>query len=165
MTPPRRLYKARLRFHRVFFRWIHENQSRFLTAPFHITKRTDGYLAFTIPGLNPVLSFGLSTWELGVHVMWQGTRWDTLVFFESLPKAVSDGYICNLCDSDERTIYPSRETLWINHDFEPFLEWVNTELTPTRWLALHGEVNSCTWAKLINEPDPEALVTAPIWLE
>jgi len=86
------------------------------------------------------------------------------VFFESLPEAVSDGYICRLCASDERITYPSREALWIDQDFEPFLEWVNTELTPTRWLALY-EANSSTWAELVSQPNPEAMTTVPVWLE
>ena len=156
--------KARRRFHRAFIQWLHDNQSRFLTAPFQIIKRTDNFLVLTIPGLNPALSFGLSTWELGIHVEWQNTRWDSLVFFESLPEAVSDGYICRLYYADERITYPHREALWIDQDFEPFLEWVNTELTPTRWLAL-SEANSSTWAELVSQPNPEAKTTVPVWFE
>ena len=108
MISPHRPHKARRRLHRAFFQWIHDNQSRFLTAPFQTIKRTDRFLAFTIPGLNPALSFGLSTWELGVHVDWQNTWWDALVFFESCPEAVADGYICDLCESDGRITYPRR---------------------------------------------------------
>ncbi len=61
-----------------------------------------------------------------------------------------------------RKVYPTRETLWCDHMFEPFLKWVNEKLAPARWLQL-----SCTgdrgasWAKLIRdeselvEPDRE----------
>jgi hypothetical protein len=163
MIPPIRSHKTRRRLHRTFFRWLHDNQSRFLTPPFRIIKRTDRFLEFTIPGLNPALSFGLSTWELGVHVQWQNTWWDALVFFESLPEAVPNGYICHLCELDGLTIYASREDLWVAHDFEPFLEWVNTELTPTRWLVLNGEADASTSARLANEPDPESAFNLPVW--
>lgn len=128
---------ARRRFHRAFFRWLHENQLRFLTAPLRLVKRTDRCMEFSISGLNPVLSFTLTTWELGVHVEWQGVWWDALVFFECCPEAVAcGGYICHLCDSEDRKTYSSREALWIEHDFELFLEWVNTNLAPAQWLAL-----------------------------
>ncbi len=116
-----------------------------MTAPPRLVKRTDRCLEFTIPGLNPVLSFTLTTWELGVHVEWQGVWWDALVFFECCPEAVADGYICHICDSEDRKTYSSREALWIEHDFELFLEWVNT--------------------KLVNEPNPEAMITVPVWLK
>lgn len=86
------------------------------------------------------------------------------MFFECCPEAVADGYICNLCDSEDRKIYSSREALWIEHDFEHFLEWVNANLAPAHWLALHGEPNFSTWAELVNEPHPEAMVTVPVWL-
>ena len=165
MISPSHPRKARRRLHRTFFRWLHDNQSRFVTPQFRIIKRTDRFLAFTIPGLNPALSFGLSTWELGVHVEWQNTWWDALVFFESWPEAVSEGYICTLCEPNERTTYPSREALWINDDFEPFLAWVNAELTPTRQLALYGKPNHSTWAELVTEPCPDALITMPVWLK
>lgn len=62
MTSPRRPRIARRRFHHAFFQWLHENQSQFLTAPLQLVKRTDRCLEFTIPGLNPVLSFTLTTW-------------------------------------------------------------------------------------------------------
>lgn len=165
MISPRRLHKARRRLHRAFFHWLHDNQSRFITQLFRIIKRTDRFLEFTIPGLNPALSFGLSTWELEVHVHWQNTYWDSLDFFETFPEAVSDGYICRLCKSEGRTTYPSREALWIADVFEPFLEWVNTELIKMHWLVLYGVANESTRARLmINEPDPKADFNVPVWL-
>ena len=155
---------ARSWFHRAFFQWLHENQSRFLTAPLRLVKRTDRCMEFTIPGLNPGLSFTLTTWVLGVHVEWQGVWWDALVFFECCPEAVADGYICHLCDSEDRKIYSSREALWIEHDFELFLEWVNTKLAPSHWLNLHGELNACTWAELANDSNPKAIANERVWL-
>lgn len=95
---------------------------------------------------------------------WQGVWWDALVFFDCCPKAVADGYICQLCDSEDRKTYSSHEALWIEHDFELFLKGVNTKLAPAGLLALHGEQNSSTWAKLVNESNPEAMVTMQVWL-
>jgi len=168
MTSPRHFPKVRSRIHRTFFQWLHDNQSRFLTAPPCLGKRTDRCLGFTIPGLNSVLSFSLTKYELGVHVEWQGEWWDALIFFESCPEAVANGYVCHLCESDSQKtslskIYPSREALWIAHEFEPFLEWVNTKLVPAHWLALYGEANSGTWVKLVSEPNSEAMITVPVW--
>jgi hypothetical protein len=155
---------VRRRFHRTFFSWLQDNQSRFVTPPFHLINRTDCFMTFNIEDLNPAISFGLSRWELGVHVHWQGVYWDSLIYFESLPKAVAGAYKCNFCELESHKTYHSREELWIDHDFEPFLDWVNTELTQKHWLALSGTADNSTWANLVKEPDPTSSFNVPVWI-
>jgi hypothetical protein len=169
MISVRRLHKVRRRFHRAFFRWLHANQSRFLTPQFRVISRTDRFITFTILGLDPILTFGLSTWELGIHVEWKDAYWDSLAYFECWPNVVSEGYICDLCEVEKPKYYISREALWIDHVFEPFLEWVNTELTSFRYLALFGEPGESTCAELVSKTnldlDLEGGIIRPIWLE
>lgn len=155
--------KVRRRFHRAFFQWLHKNQYRFLTPPFRLIERTDRYISFTIEGLNPALSFGLSTWELGVHVDWQGSYWDSLIFFETWPISVSGNYLCALCKPEYIETFASREALWFDHTFEPFLEWVNAELTQKHWLTLDCSPKSSTWAHLESEPNPQSALNVPVW--
>lgn len=167
-TTPRRPRKARSRIQRAFLRWLHDNHSRFLTAPPQLVKHTDHHLMLTIPGLNPAVSLTL-TWELGFHVTWDGQSWDSLIFFEAYPLLTADGYICHLCQPEGRKTYPNREALWIDHEFEDCLNWVNSELINSRWLALYeGEHQGLnvwmTWARLIDEPDLEAKVNLPVWV-
>lgn len=157
--------KARRRFHRAFFNWVYANCSRFMTPSFRFTVCTDRFITFTIDGLNPALSFGLLTYDLGVHVDWQGENWDSLIFFESCPLRVSEGYNYCLCEDTPLTIYPSREALWVDHVFEPFLKWVNEELTQQNWLSIDGASGYITSAHLGIKPDPDAVINMPVWLE
>lgn len=166
MPKTRHLRKARPRIQRAFLKWLDENQTRFLTAPPRLGKRTDRHLELILPGLNPVLWISL-TWEIDVGVDWQSTCWDLLTCFEfeAIPEPTEGGYRCKLCSPEFQKIFPTREALWIDHEFEPFLEWVNTVLLHARWLALYGEADSGTWAKLVDEPDPEAAATVPVWVD
>ena len=157
--------KARRRFHRAFFSWLHNRNSRLQTPVFRLIKCTDRFIEFTIDGLNPALSFGLSTYDLGVHVEWQGESWDWLIFFESCPMRVSEGFVCCLCEDYPLTIYPSREALWIDHVFEPFLKWVNEDLTTQHWLSLDGASGYITSANVGIKPDPDAVINMPVWME
>jgi hypothetical protein len=47
------------------------------------------------------------------------------------------------------TTWPTREALWQDQLFEPFLKWVNERLAPATWLRLYGTKGG-TWAKLGN---------------
>jgi hypothetical protein len=162
-----RHYKVRRCLHRVFLNWLQENQSKFLTPKFYIVNRTDRVLIFSLPNLNPTLSFRLTTWELGVDVDWKGDCWDVLIYFESIPIKVATGYRCKLCQGDDLPIYPSRKALWVRHDFEPFLQWVNTELFTAKWLAISGIQDQCTWARLVNEitEKDDETIYLPVWLD
>jgi hypothetical protein len=53
-------------------------------------------------------------------------------------------------------VYPSREALWRDHLFEPFLDWCNGVLANAQWLALHRTTGGgATWAKLIDDSEVE----------
>jgi hypothetical protein len=74
------------------------------------------------------------------------------------------GYYCALCIPEYRTYYACREALWQAELFEPFLDWLNNKLFPAIWLGLYQGKGGGTWAELLNETDPEALVLLPVWL-
>lgn len=165
MSRRSRLPKIRRRFHRAFLKWLTANQSRFVTPPFRIIKRTDRQMRLTIPGLHPALSFDLSDWDLGLIVEWQGIYWDSIIYFEAYPVAIDGGYHCSLCDAEHQKLYASKETLWIEHAFESFLEWVNTELVTARWLAICGGPEcGVTWVEFVEQPNQDAVATVPVWL-
>jgi hypothetical protein len=46
--------------------------------------------------------------------------------------------VCDLCPPESRSVFPNRAVLWIDHLFEPFLEWVDESLAKAKWLALYG---------------------------
>jgi hypothetical protein len=155
--------KMRRCIQKTFATWQAKQAEQFL-VPLHFLKRTDRCLDFCFKGLNPALTIFLS-WEIGVGVDWQGENWDFLIFFETVPEHKADGYHCSLCiDEYAQITYSSREDLWQDHLFQPFLEWFNEYLVPARWLGLYKtDDKGCTWAKLLNEPDPEAFQLLPVW--
>ena len=154
--------KMRRRIQKTFADWQTKQAEQFL-VPLHYLKRTDRCLDFSFDGLNPALSIFL-TWEIGVCVDWQGECWDCLIFFESSPEHKADGYHCSLCIEEYAQItYPSRENLWQEHMFEPFLQWINETLVPARWLGLYSSNKGSTWVKLLSEPDPDAFQLLPVW--
>jgi hypothetical protein len=70
--------------------------------------------------------------------MHQGACWDFLLDMDTEPRRVPGGYVCDLCPSEPRPVFPNRPALWTDHLFEPFLEWVNESLAKAKWLALYG---------------------------
>jgi hypothetical protein len=55
-------------------------------------------------------------------------------------------------DGVRAMIFPSREALWTDHLFEPFLKWVNEKLAPARWLGIFRMSDEgATWAELMRE--------------
>lgn len=158
-----RFPKMRRCIHKTFVDWYAQQGERF-SVPLHYLKRTDRCLDLSFHGLNPAFSIFL-TWEMGICVDWEAECLDCLTFFEAYPQHGVDGYHCSQCIGEYALItYSSRECLWQEHIFEPFLQWINDYLVPARWLGLYSTDNKgCTWVKLLNEPDPEAFQLIPVW--
>lgn len=153
----------RLRIQRAFLRWLRANASRF-SVPVKVIRRTHRCIDIGLENLNPCVNVFL-TWEIGVEVSWQGECWDFLTFFEAAPEKTPQGYVCKMCEPEARTLYPSREALWTDHLFEPFLAWINDELVPARWLALYGARGKSTAAWLEKtRPEDEHGGDAQVWL-
>ena len=53
-------------------------------------------------------------------------------------------------------MFADRPALWADHLFEPLLEWVNDSLARAKWLALYGNPEWATWARLLPGDDPSA---------
>jgi hypothetical protein len=160
--------RVRPRIQRAFLRWLVESQSR-LAVPIWITKRMDQCLCWSFAGVNPIVHASL-TWEIAIWVDWQGQNWDYLEAFEPYPKAVSGGYVCHMCYPEAQKLYPSREALWLDHTFEPFLEWVNGKLVKAKWIGLYATENKgCTWGKLLSDlsghgkENASESVVVPLW--
>jgi hypothetical protein len=78
-----------------------------------------------------------------------------LISLDAYIARAAGGYQCQLCLSDHPEspeLFPSREALWIDHLFEPFLKWVNEQLAPAHWLQISGSSDGgITCAQLIQE--------------
>ncbi|MDP2805775.1 MAG: hypothetical protein Q8O24_07510 [Gallionellaceae bacterium] len=150
--PKKRLLRPRIQ--RAFVRWFNENRTRF-EVPIRLTRITANGVELRFQNYPDCLSVRLSSKELNVHVKWQGQWWDMLISLDAWVFHTPGGYKCNCCwdDSEEpATIFPSREALWQDHLFDPFLKWVNEKLAPARWLQISGAGDGgCTWAQLIRD--------------
>lgn len=155
--------KVRRHIQRAFLAWYAEHQDT-VPLPLQYVRRKDEYLAFTLKGLQPAITFGL-TWELAVYVVWQGKCWDLLASFESWPQHSAGGYYCELCKPAAGALFDSREALWQKQVFDPFLQWLNECLLPSRFLGLYTVGRASTYAKLLIELDPEAYRLLPIWIQ
>lgn len=153
--------KVRRKIHRAFYQWYCGIQKE---LQLECVKHRDNYLVMQMPGLNSVISFVLTAWEINVAVEWQGQCWDLLIAFDAWPKHASEGYYCSLCDEDSRVFYPNRIELWRDHLFKPFLDWVNNELRRHQSLFIH-ENQQATWASLIQGSDEHDVVILPLWVD
>ena len=134
--------------------WFNVNRSSF-AVPIILREITADGVGLRFPNHPDCLSAWLSRNELNVHVKWQGQCWDTLVSLDGFIDHVPDGYKCSLCvheHGEAAKLFSNREALWLDHLFDPFLNWVNEELAPARWLQISGiKDGGATWAQLIQD--------------
>jgi hypothetical protein len=139
---------ARRPFHKAFFRWYAMNEEGF-AIKLELLKRTDTCLDIGFCKIDRVVTAGLTDDEINVYINWQGTFWDMFDGFETYPRRVPNGYVCDQCPENDRPVFPSREALWRAEVFEPFLVWVNDRLANAEAIALSGTPDRITWARLV----------------
>lgn len=144
----------RPRIQRAFVRWLNENQHCFM-VPTRISKINAKGVELYFHNYPECLSVWLTSNELSVHVEWQENYWDCLIDLDASPFHTLGGYQCKRCVHEggkQVMVFPSREALWKDHLFEPFLKWVNEKLAPARWLQLSviGDYGF-TWAQLLQD--------------
>jgi hypothetical protein len=144
----------RPRIQRAFLCWFIENRTRF-AVPIRLTKITAKQVELKFHNYPDCLSVSLSRNELNIFVEWQGEQWDTLLSLDAYLSRTPVGYKCTQCvpdDGESITLFPSREALWQDHLFNPFLTWANEKLAPARWLKLSSNRDrGATWAQLIRD--------------
>jgi hypothetical protein len=161
-------HKPRPRIQRTFIHWLEKNQSRFM-VPVRIKRITAERVDMDFVGVTQLIGATLYHWggatprcyeEITVPVNWDGTHWDLLLWLDAAPVKSGDGYVCRSCEMERQAVFQDRESLWQDHLFEPFLNWVNTSLAPAKWLELGGsDDRGCTYATILTEkpgtPSPE----------
>lgn len=88
-------------------------------------------------GVTPIITVLLfSNRSLVISVDKDNKFFDLITDFDVAPARVSTGYLNKLILPEHRTIYRTRTELLHNEMFEPFLDWVNKELAPAKWIHL-----------------------------
>ena len=142
----------RPRNQRAFVSWLAENYTRF-SVSVRICRITAKSVTLIFPGYPTCLSVSLCAHSLNVNINWQGVNWDMLISLDAYITRTAGGYQCQLCmaeDTESSQFFPSREALWTDHLYEPFLKWVNEQLAPACWLQISGSSDGgITCAQLI----------------
>ena len=144
-------HRPRPRIQRAFVLWLRENRSRFF-VPIQITEVNHSGIGLKFPNYPDCLSVGLSRFDLSVYVEWHGIGWDMLISLDAVPERVPGGYR-SVLNTDLEAVFPTREAVWRNDLFEPFLSWVNNKLACATALRLYGQRGESTWAVLFDEMD------------
>lgn len=127
----------RPRLQRAFFDWFRENRRRFAVAP-HIDARTDRWIRITFDGITPIIATYVGRDGVSVDVERGGEWFDTLADLDVAMRRGRDGYFCKMCETAEREYFSTREALWIEHLFEPFLGWINVTSQTARCACLRS---------------------------
>jgi hypothetical protein len=134
--------------------WPDANNGRF-AIPVRLGKRTGRLWEFPFDGVNGAVHGALTTYEINVVVEYADELWDFLLSLYAAPRrAAGGGYFCASCRPEARRVFPTGQSLWADHLFEPLLEWVNESLAQAKWLALSGDPGSATQARLLPGDDP-----------
>jgi hypothetical protein len=114
-----------------------------------------GHIEFSFEGINSALGTVLifdetdAFVELDVFVDYEGQNWDLILELQCEPVGVAGGYVCDMCEPEDRNVFPTREALWRDHLFEPFLEWINEKLAKADVIGLYGAPGRMTSARLL----------------
>lgn len=144
----------RPRFQRAFLLWFKKEGSRF-AVPVRLGRRTDR--GWDLPlggGTTSALQPWLHGYGIAVDVQWQAMSWDLVLCLDAAPRRTSVGYVDDRVLPKYQRPYETREALWREEVFEPFLSWVNDVLAPACCLGIwQTEEGGATWAKLLAPGD------------
>jgi len=152
---------SRRRLHRSFLAWYWSNIDRF-QRDLLIRLRTDDFIIFGFRDTTDHLAARLGAYGIEVVADYNDEMYDIIIDFDVVQQKVGDGYQCRLCQEHHTgnpmtvempIVYNTRDALWHNHMFEPFLEWANNVLLKYNRLRLFRSSCGTTWASLVMDRD------------
>lgn len=136
---------------KTFGCWLRQNRRRFRFQPV-IVKRLKNCIQLRFKGISQKIQCVITQHCADIYVSHQGECWDILIDFGVAERKSSAGYYCELCEPDTRGFFSTREELWIEHCFEPLLEWVNGSFDNSHWVYLLA-TKGATWAEIKGKDD------------
>lgn len=150
------LHQSAPLFHRVFKRWLKEHRSA-LGLQLEITARHQDSLSLRPVGYPDCLVVSASLAEISVAVICDGQFIDYLLCLDMSDPVIDEGRVlCDACRPESRTLYPSLESYWQGHQFDPFGRWLTNKLAPAKWLGIYQNCAELT----IDEPKGDELIKA-----
>lgn len=141
----------------LFLEWAKQNQSLFSRTPYLLQEGT-GYFSVGFEGVSRhIACYFFESGQIEMRVPHQAEFLDILIDFDLYEENTPDGYwICTLCRDlpnpelpEPFVRYEDRETLWIEHSFEPLAEWTRKNFKKPDCLYVY-QSDGCTWAKIEN---------------
>jgi len=145
---------SRPRIQRAFLLWFRKEGARF-AIPVRLGRRTDRDWDLALGGgTTSALHPRLHGYGISVDVHWQAMSWDLVLCLDAAPWRTPVGYVDGMTLPECQRPYATREALWREEVFEPFLSWVNEALAPACCLGIwRTEEGGATWAKLLTPGD------------
>lgn len=152
--------RLQMAIQRAFVRWFQSAQPRFV-LPVDIVRVGRHALTMDLGCFAGYIYVMLGERGIEVGAEWKSEPFDLLWENFVYMKKGADGYYCEQClpETKYAKSYPSRESLWIEHVFEPFVDWVNHKLARAKFLNFYATDEwGITDARLSETEHPGSLV-------
>lgn len=137
---------------KLFESWLKTNSGRFIHTPYLISRRR-GILSYGLHGITPEITFSVYEGNISIWVYYHNHPFDMLRDIdinEQFEKG--KGYYCGFCTITK--YFDSPEEMYISHNFEELLDYVNTVLANASLIGLYHFDGGSTEARIIkNEKD------------
>lgn len=118
---------------RLFERWLRENRHRFALHPYLIERKDHG-ITYGLRGVVPEITFHVSDGDISVWAEFHDLPFDMLRDIDILEEHTEGkGYYCGFCT--RKRYFKSVENLYISHNFEELLKYVNAVISRSRFIA------------------------------
>jgi len=156
--------KFRKRIFRAFQSWYSTKQKEF-GPELSVIKRNETCLELAVRGIpNHVMSILFTIGrgktrqaDISTYFYLNGECMDSAGWFDAEPIRIADGYRCGFCERQGAgKVYPSLESLWEEHLFEPLMTWLNEALTNLiRIDFCQNSKGDTSWAEIIHDENIE----------
>lgn len=123
-------------FHDAFSRCLLANRD--VADRLSLREQSDTHLTFGIVGVTVAMGITVSPFDISVSAWHEGVFWDFVVDFFADPEEVPGGYVCSCRKDRSPEVFPTREVLWAELVFRPFLEWFREDLARAEYIVFYG---------------------------
>ena len=104
---------------------------------------------YLLVGYPKILTLVTSDHDLSVCVVWKSRKrkviWDFVISLDVAYQRVPEGLVTTCCSMEDEVVFADLATLYADHLFDPFMEWVRNRLVLSTHLCL-----GATWARLVD---------------
>lgn len=141
----------------MFEDWLTQNAGRFYHPPVKVNDAKGHKARWKFTGVTDALEIWPTAHDISVACTFKGQLFDFLLSPDIGPAKIAPGkYLCSICVREymdllrnkKPKVFPSIESLYADHLFDPLLAWANKNLRQDKFLGLYGNpphTNSWAW--------------------